>query len=334
MIDPSRTKVLFVLASGRTGSTILGNVLGEMEGFFHAGELRRLWSHGLLHSRWCGCGLPIKECPFWVKVLDVGFGAVDAQQIYRWERAAIRQRYALRFLHSPQETHRSPSLTSYIEAAGRLYKAMAEVSGAAVVVDSSKRAQYAAVLKLIPEIEPYWLHLVRDPRAVSYSWQRRKSSPGAAGGRRTEMVRTGPFTSTRKWMLSSLFGEALRRRVEDRYLCVRYEDFVRHPETTLRTIGDFVGRPGVSLPVENGNAVHLSTNHTAGGNPDRLNTGTVQLRSDDEWIEKQLPLHRLTVTSMALPMLARYGYRIRVKCDAGKHGDALLAREHQATPRC
>ena len=325
MIDPSRTKVLFVLASGRTGSTILGNVLGEMEGFFHAGELRRLWSHGLLHSRWCGCGLPIKECPFWVKVLDVGFGAVDAQQIYRWERAAIRQRYALRFLHSPQETHRSPSLTSYIEAAGRLYKAMAEVSGAAVVVDSSKRAQYAAVLKLIPEIDPYWLHLVRDPRAVSYSWQRHKASPG---GYTAEMPRRTPTTSTWHWALSSLFGEALRRRVEDRYLCVRYEDFVRHPETTLRTIGDFVGRREASLPVKNENTVELGTNHTAGGNPDRLNTGTVQLRSDDEWIEKQLPLHRLTVTSMALPLLRRYGYPIQVKRHANKHGDALLARGH------
>jgi hypothetical protein len=140
-------------------------------------------------------------------------------------------------------------------------------------------------------------------------------------------LRSGPLTSSRKWIVSSLFGEALRRRVGDRYLCVRYEDFVRHPETTLRTIGDFVGRPEASLPVKNENTVELGTNHTAGGNPDRLNTGTVQLRSDDEWIEKQLPLHRLTVTSMALPMLRRYGYPMMPKRHAAQRDAAALLPE-------
>jgi hypothetical protein len=328
MSDSSTTKVLYIVATGRTGSTILGNVLGEMEAFFHAGELRTLWGQGLLKSRWCGCGVPVGDCPFWTDVIQSGFGSVDAGKIYGWQRQEIRHRHTLKLLRSTPQSGRSAGLESYLDAAARLYRAISKTSGATVIVDSSKRQPDAAALRLMLGIQPYWLHLVRDPRAVSYSWQRHKASPGAAGGRRTEMVRTGPLTSTRKWIVSSLFGEALRRRVGDRYLCVRYEDFVRHPETTLEAVGEFVGRPEATLPVKNGNTVDLGTNHTAGGNPDRLNTGTVQLRSDDEWIEKQLPLHRLTVTGMALPMLRRYGYPIQVKRHANKHGDALLAREH------
>lgn len=325
MSDAPTTRVLYILASGRTGSTILGNVLGEIEGFFHAGELRRLWSHGLMHSRWCGCGVPVAECPFWSSVLSAGFGSVDAGQIYRWEQEAMRQRYALKFLRSPAQAHRSPALESYIGAAGRLYKAMAEVSGASVIIDSSKRAQYGGVLNLIPETDPYWLHLVRDPRAVSYSWQRRKSSPG---GYKAEMPRRTPAMSTWNWYLSNLFGEAVRRRMGPRYLRVRYEDFVRRPERTLRTIGDFVGKPKVALPMDGGKTVRLSTNHTAGGNPDRLNAGTIKLRSDDEWIEKQRTFHRLAVTSMALPMLRRYGYSVIPKRHASTRDEAELLSGH------
>jgi hypothetical protein len=323
-VSENPTKVLFILASGRTGSTVLGNVLGEIEGFFHAGELRRLWSHGLLHSRLCGCGTAVPDCPFWSSVLSSGFGEVDAARIFKWEQQAIRQRYALRFLRSPERARRSPALTSYVEAAGRLYQAMAEVAGASVIVDSSKRAQYATVLRLIPDVDPYWVHLVRDPRAVSYSWQRHKASPG---GYSSEMPRRTPTTSTWHWSVSNLFGEAVRRTVRDRYLTVRYEDSMRQPETAVHRIADFVGSREVANPVQRGNTVRLGVNHTAGGNPDRLTSGTIVLRSDDEWVEKQQRMHRMVVTSMALPMLHRYGYPVVPSRNLKQPTESPLLRE-------
>ena len=39
--------------------------LGEVDGFFFAGELRYLWQRGLVEDRLCGCGLPLSACPFW-----------------------------------------------------------------------------------------------------------------------------------------------------------------------------------------------------------------------------------------------------------------------------
>jgi hypothetical protein len=313
-------KVLYILATGRSGSTILGNVLGEMEGFFHAGELRTLWGQGLLQSRWCGCGVPVVNCSFWSEVLEVGFESVDAVKIYGWQRKEVRQRHALKFLRTPAGAHGSFELNSYIDAESRLYKAIAKVGGARVIVDSSKRQSDAALLRLMPDIDPYWLHLVRDPRAVAYSWQRQKASPGAAGGSRTEMLRVGPVTSTRRWLVSSAFGEAVRMRVGDRYLPVLYEDFMRNPEPTLGAIAQFICEPEVSLPFVTGSTVHLSTNHTAGGNPDRLNAGHVELRMDDEWIESQPRSHRLAVTGMTLPLLRRYGYPLTGKRRSSTNG--------------
>src|SRR5918995_1530890 len=51
-------KVLYVAGLGRSGSTILANTLGQVEGFFSGGELNFIWKHALIENRLCGCGTP------------------------------------------------------------------------------------------------------------------------------------------------------------------------------------------------------------------------------------------------------------------------------------
>ncbi|MBA3432215.1 MAG: hypothetical protein H0U16_12145, partial [Actinobacteria bacterium] len=53
---PPPLKVLFIMGWTRSGSTILDNLLGEVEGFFSTGELHYLWRRGLLEGRLCSCG--------------------------------------------------------------------------------------------------------------------------------------------------------------------------------------------------------------------------------------------------------------------------------------
>ena len=50
------------MSHGWSGSTLLGNVLGELDGAVHVGELRALWDEGLLAGGTCGCGLPLGSC--------------------------------------------------------------------------------------------------------------------------------------------------------------------------------------------------------------------------------------------------------------------------------
>src|SRR5207249_8771406 len=70
-------KVLYVAGSGRSGSTILDRILGQVDGFFSAGELCNLWGRGLLARRRCGCGTPVPDCPVWGAVLAEAFGGAD-----------------------------------------------------------------------------------------------------------------------------------------------------------------------------------------------------------------------------------------------------------------
>ena len=63
-------KVLFLAGKGRSGGTLLANLLGQVPGFFNVGELNRLWDWGLVSNYLCGCGVPVRECPTWTAILD------------------------------------------------------------------------------------------------------------------------------------------------------------------------------------------------------------------------------------------------------------------------
>src|SRR5919201_1117414 len=66
----TRCKVLSILGPGRSGTTILGNILGEIPGFFSAGEVRFIWKRGVIEHWKCGCGVPTDECNVWSAVFQ------------------------------------------------------------------------------------------------------------------------------------------------------------------------------------------------------------------------------------------------------------------------
>lgn len=310
-----RAKVLYIVGWGRSGSTIIDNLLGETDGFFTAGELGHLWQRGLIEGRRCGCGEVLTDCDVWSQVLRTAFGdgyrsTLDAQALVAWRREAVRVRHSWKLLqHTPGEPVGNPALGPYIAAVDRLYRGIAATTGARVIVDSTKRPSDAALLRLLPNVDAFYLHLVRDPRAVAYSWRRRKAQLDR--NRIADMEAHSPTSSTISWLGWNLAAEALRRRHDARRsLLLRYEDFVARPRPTVQRIVDLVGESPESLPFENDRTVRLGRNHTVSGNPDRFKTGSVKLREDAEWAAKQPRGDRLVTTMLALPLLHRYGYRL------------------------
>ena len=87
---PVRPRLLFIAGWGRSGSTLLDRILGQVPGVFSAGELRDIWRRGALEDRLCGCGSPFRECAVWRKVGEVAFGGWDAIDLV--EAQALRDR--------------------------------------------------------------------------------------------------------------------------------------------------------------------------------------------------------------------------------------------------
>jgi hypothetical protein len=305
MGDGTRPTVLFVMGHGSSGTTILGNTLGEVDGFFHAGELRTIWGEALAGLQTCGCGLPIRECPVWSKVLATGFPGLDdaeARRLAQLHRDTIRVRHTLRLLREKPGVPDWPALREYADVESRLYRAIGEATGAKVIVDTSKRTGDAALLRLLPDVDAYVLHAVRDPRAVAYSWSHRST-----GSPPSELATAG------EWLAFSTLGEIVKWRLgRGRSMVLRHEDFAERPRASLERVLRFVGAAGTPVPLSGpeDRTVEFGENHTVAGHWTRFNRGTTEIRPSTEWRSKQRPGQRLLVTGVTLPLLPRYGYPI------------------------
>lgn len=306
-----RVKVLYVAGFGRSGSTILANSLGQVPGLFSTGEMNFIWKHTFLEDRLCGCGLSLKECPVWSAVFERAFGGMDeagARRIMASMHAGARTRHVPNMLTRKKREELRPKMGEFLDAAERLYRAIPEVTGDRVIVDSSKEPAYGYALGMIPSVDLRVLHLVRDPRAAAYSWLREKHQPDSAD--REFMHQKSAKDSALLWDTWNASTEALWREEKrtGRYLRLRYEDFIEDPKSSFRRILDFIGEPDAQLPLAGDDEVVMGTTHTVSGNPNRFDTGAVKLRRDDRWKEQMSPKDRNTVTALTAPLLLRYGY--------------------------
>ena len=196
--------VLFIGGLGRSGSTLVDRILGQTPGVCSVGELVFLWERGLLADERCGCGEAFSACPFWTEVGMRSFGGwdrIDPAVMLQRQRAVDRNRFIpLMRLPRASPTYRR-RLRSYSEALRRVYASVAAISGAALVVDSSKHASTATLLAHVPGIAPRVAHLVRDPRGVAWSWAKRVDRPDADVP--SQMARVGTVRIAARWASST-----------------------------------------------------------------------------------------------------------------------------------
>lgn len=305
--------VLLIACAGRSGSTLLDRMIGAHQGFCSTGELRFIWERSFLHNQLCGCGQPFADCPFWQEVSRGAFGGapgeldVSAAVCLRRSLDQTRQAPWLICTRSPA-AHRA-AVELYGRLLARLYAQILEVSGASAVVDSSGDATHGLLLARAPGIALHVIHLVRDPRAVAFSWKRKRERPEIRSHSERMPIESAA-TSARRWTLNNTLAELLARSAAS-YRRLRYEDLVRDPHAALAQIlarHRWAGAPVSSLARRE---ITLGPSHTVSGNPSRFEHGPVRISLDDEWRDAISARDRNTVTSITWPLLTRYGYTLR-----------------------
>lgn len=310
--DAPRIKVAYIGGLGRSGSTLLDRMLGQLPGFLSAGEIRDLWQRGLVENRLCGCGTPFRECPFWSSVGQEAFGGwdrVDVAHVLSLARSLDRHsRIPLLVAHStwPPFDRR---LREFLGTLDRLYRAIAAVGDARVIVDSSKAPSTAFVLRGMPALDLRLVHLIRDSRGVAYSWNKKVVRPDTPG-RTVYMHRYQPARIGMRWVTRNLQMEMLGRLGHPE-VRVRYEHAVTAPRLELERIVEMLDEHVDTQAygfIADGR-VRLGVNHTVMGNPVRMHQGSLQLRLDDEWRSAMSPRQRRIVSLLTRPLLRRYGYQ-------------------------
>jgi len=194
-------------------------------------------------------------------------------------------------------------LREYLVNLGKLYGGIGASTGDSVVVDSSKSLLYGYILGMLPAVDLYVVHLVRDPRGVAYSLQKRKEKG------LPQFQSWSPVKGSLVWNAVNLTREVFWRLSSYPYLRLRYEDFVVEPRRSVERILDLVGERATLSPFMAGRDIEIKPTHNVGGNARaRFQTGTVSLRPDEGWRSGLSRADRAVVTASTWPLLLRYGY--------------------------
>ena len=234
-------------------------------------------------------------------------------------RATVDRPWTLPLLIWPVVPSFRRARNEYAATLDTLLDAVASVSGASLLVESTKIATFAVLLRVTGR-QVRMLHLVRDSRGVMHSWNKRverrdgsgvaAAVPGVPAG--DSMVRYGALDgSLRYWIYNGLAQlVALTPPTRMPYRRLRYEDFIADPAGARAAILEFAGMP-VPEDVAADGEVRLGVCHTVDGNPSRTSSGVVQIRLDDEWRRAMPRRSRAIVTALTAPLLAWYGYAVR-----------------------
>jgi Sulfotransferase family len=305
--------IIYIGGAWRSGSTLLERMLASIPGFWPVGELVFVWEWGVKQNHRCGCGERFHDCVFWNKIGEVAYGGwqqVDANEAARLRATVDRHRNLDRIAGLRRQGRLAADMAAYLDVTSRLYQAVQEVSGASVIVDSSKTLSYALVLRDLPCFDLRLVHLVRRSHGVAHSWSKQVRKPGVGDGN-SFMTTHQPAWSVGFWIADNLLYDAL----SDRFAVttrLRYEQLVADPRAQLENLLENLGltAPDRTLDFLKGAYADLLPTHGIAGNPMRFDQGLVSLRVDDEWRTSMSLQRRLMISAATWPLLKHYGYSV------------------------
>lgn len=249
MTIESKIPVIYIVSHGRSGSTLVGSVLGLVEGYVYVGEIRDVWRDGLIDNQSCGCGAKFRDCPFWIEVFRRAFGGFETLEVNEAARRINRMtklpdtfslfRLAWTFPSDCSE------IEEYTRPLAKLYRAIQEVSGAEVIIDSSKTMRYGALVAATPGLKVLLVNLIRDPRAIVQS--RVRPARHRDGSLKPPAIGYGRYRVAHiiaKWAVRNALAARVLRR--DGGVRLIYEDFVKDQSQFLTAVA---GKPGADVVV-------------------------------------------------------------------------------------
>jgi len=306
-------EILYIGGAGRSGSTLLDMILGNVPGFFSLGETLDFWQHASIHDMRCGCGEMLEKCPFWSVVIhrlvkDHGISFTDAVRL----KKELDRTRTLPLRSFNQFTHKKDQ-SVYGDYLSALYAELADMAGGRILVDSSKTPAHLSYLSGIPGIRIHVLHLVRDPRAVAYSWKKRAKRELGAKDKDSHMDKRSYLNAIFRWMMENRFVQLFGKR-QYAYAVLRYEDFTDSPYETLNATLRALDLPDADVSILRESELKLEPTHSVGGNPMRFCQVTT-IRRDDAWKKKMSPLTQCWLGLVSLPQLINYNYDLLQRID-------------------
>lgn len=213
-----RVKLVYILGAGRSGSTVLGILLGSREGVFYPGEL-------FAWNRYKGVPRTEKEetRAFWKKV---GERAGELSKYFAYDFYELMESYySIRYFFKWWGD--AKLFKDYRDSNTGLLRRLGEVSGAHTIVDSSHYALRAFWLSRDPRVDMRLIYLVREPVRVVDAFLKKD----------IEQRYKHPLTANIYYSMANFFSYLVYLCFPgDKKVMVRFEDMIERPGDVLSEI--------------------------------------------------------------------------------------------------
>jgi hypothetical protein len=308
----SGPKILYVAGVPRTGSTVLGELLGRIPGVIFAGELNFFWRR-FARAELCSCGQPLPGCAFWSAVVREAYGEMTpgrARKLAELERHVLRRQFALTLAPAAWPVPAASRAGRMLAERTLLYLAISRIAGANWIVDGGKEPIFGALLARADVGPVAAVHLVRDPRGVAYSWQKLIPSDSEPGN----MPRKTAAKTAADWVVQNLLVQLGLQRLGAGYVRVRYEDLAARPGHVLEQISRATGLDAAAAMTDHGIVPPAAGgHHLVAGNPGvrRSAASGLRLRPDEAWRTRLPVREQRLVTAVCGALMPAYGYPLR-----------------------
>ena len=294
------SKILYVIGSGRSGSTVIERVVTTSPRVTAVGEIHALWRLPI-QDLLCSCGKRVPDCAYWQGALDhAAIGEAEIAQLRELEWSVVRNKFLMKKRYDLDAIRRDPGVAAFIDLQKRLFAGIAHVSCAEIVLDSSKAGPRAWLLAA--GLSPVFLHAYRSAEDVIASWRKPKFEPSTGTLMKKPPIREAAID----WVKVEQSARSLAKISNVRR--INYLDFASNPRKALSAALDPVF-PSLTneFAWTSENSVKPSSDyHSVLGNPDRFDATDIVIRPQKADRTSFSAAERLSITAVGKMLQAVY----------------------------
>lgn len=289
------SKLIYIVSTGHSGSTLLDILLGTFPGVFSTGEFR-YFTWQLFRTRngqgsvkgedICTCGKRFQECVVWAEIIrkinnDNNIDIFKDPLLFNtsiltdfkyngktsWINKIISKLITFEMFFLPFRLFSTLFKRAYRQEVKNVWKlidALGEITGAEYVVDSTKGLLRYYLLKLYRPDDVLLIVNNRDSIGYANSYLKRNIPPKVS------------LKSQKQYILKT---KRLLRNLRPDHFMTQYEDFVKEPEVALKEVGNWLGLNYSSSQINN---LDTRNYHLVAGNPMRYK-GKIKIKYDEDY---------------------------------------------------
>jgi len=281
-----KNNILYLLGSGRSGTTLLATILNSTNDISTTGELHQFYTY-LKNLSACSCGKIVSNCEFWSGVIaEMDLTKDEIHTFQKKQNNEEGHRYIPSILLGRKAS------SDYITSQEKLFTAISNHTNKNWTLDSSKYIGRFLLLNQIPDINIKGIYVVRDVRGVINSFNKQVQTPRK------------PISTILYYILTNSFGQLVCWMNKD-VIKIKYEDFIDNPHEHTKNIYNNLLGQNSNVPLND----FFEIPHIIGGN--RLKSRkTIKIKKDTAWKTTISRPKQIVYYLLCLPFMLLNHYKL------------------------